>query len=109
MADEIVIEFDRRTHSLDALRAAAYRLIGRATCKIDSAENSFVCRLEPGASYCSGGRVDHEMLRANFLELVTDETLRESISSKTEGVRNLILSLAFGSLAAETKDQATDR
>jgi hypothetical protein len=47
MADEIVVEFHRRTHSLDAVRAAAYRLIGRATCKIDATDDSFICHLEP--------------------------------------------------------------
>jgi hypothetical protein len=47
MPDEIVIEFDTRTQSLDALHAAAYRLIGVATCKIDANEASFICHLSP--------------------------------------------------------------
>jgi hypothetical protein len=34
-----------------------------------------------------------------FLELVTDENLRETMARKSEPLRNLILSLAFGSLA----------
>jgi hypothetical protein len=47
--------------------------------------------------------LDSETLRARFLDLVADENLRESIAARTEPVRNLILSLAFGSLAAEEK------
>ena len=109
MTDEIVVEFDGRTHSLNAVRAAAYRLIGRATCKIDATDHSFVCRLEPAVSPRNGVRDDHMALRASFLDLVSDETLRESVSIKTEAVRNLILSLAFGSLVAENKDQAADQ
>ena len=46
---------------------------------------------------------DLEALRVHFLDLVTDENLRERIAAQTEGVRNVILSLAFGSLANSTK------
>ncbi len=36
--------------------------------------------------------------------LVADENLRARVAEKTEGVRNVILALAFGSLAASQKD-----
>ena len=108
MADEVVVELDRRVHSLDAVRAAAYRLIGRAACKIDATDDMLICRLAPVGDR-NGSPLDNETLRANFLELITDEILRESVSAKTEGVRNLILSLAFGSLATESKDQILDQ
>jgi hypothetical protein len=51
------------------------------------------------------GQLDPESLRRRFLELVTDENVRENLSAKTEPVRNLILSLAFGSLAASASQE----
>jgi His-Xaa-Ser system protein HxsD len=104
MPDEIVIEFDIRTQSLDALHAAAYRLIGVATCKIDANEASFICHLSPRPTSRSA-ITDSASLKESFLDVVADENLRERVSVKTEPIRNLILSLAFGSLAAEPKDK----
>jgi hypothetical protein len=43
-------------------------------------------------------------LKERFLNLVADENLRTRVAEKTEGVRNVILALAFGSLAATQKD-----
>jgi hypothetical protein len=39
-------------------------------------------------------------LRCHFLDLVTDENLREKIASETAKTRDVILALAFGALAA---------
>jgi len=39
-----------------------------------------------------------------YLNLVADENLRTRVAEKTEGVRSVILALAFGSLAATQKD-----
>jgi hypothetical protein len=36
--------------------------------------------------------------------LLADENLRTRVAEKTEGVRNVILALAFGSLAANQND-----
>ena len=95
---EVIVDFDASTHSLDALNAAAYRLIGTATCQIDLSGDRYVCRLTPS------GQLDVDSLRSRYLELVTDENVRENLRAKTEPVRNLILSLAFGSLAAQSQD-----
>ena len=38
---------------------------------------------------------------AQVLNLVTDENLRARVAERTDGVRNVILALAFGSLAAQ--------
>ena len=105
MPDEIVIEFDTRTQSLDALHAAAYRLIGVATCKIAANEASFICHLSPRPASRSARLTDSASLKESFLDVVADENLRERVSIKTEPIRNLILSLAFGALAAESKDE----
>jgi His-Xaa-Ser system protein HxsD len=96
---EVTVDFDAATHSLSALNAAAYRLIGTATCQIDKRGDRFICRLNP-----PGQSDDADSLRSRYLQLVTDENVRESLRAKTEPVRNLILSLAFGSLASQSKD-----
>jgi His-Xaa-Ser system protein HxsD len=90
--------------SLQALQAAAYRLIGSATCKIDQVADRFVCNLTPVKSPSKKNLSNTESLRTHFLDLVTDENLRERIAVQTEGVRNVVLSLAFGSLAKSQND-----
>lgn len=96
---DVVVEFSAAVQSLGALQAAAYRLIGTATCEIDQAADHFVCRLTLVSNPNKKAFQGSEGLRAHFLDLVTDENLRERIAARTDGVRNVILSLAFGSLA----------
>lgn len=43
-------------------------------------------------------------LRERFLNLVADQNLRIRVAKKTDGVRNVILALAFGALAAHQND-----
>jgi len=97
----IELAFDETTHSIDVLNAAAYRLLGAATCQISKSGSAFVCHLAQ-----TNTTVDDEALRARFLDLVTDESVRENLAQKTEPVRNLILSLAFGSLANSPDDKS---
>ena len=60
-----------------------------------------MCRLTPKKALA--GEAD-EALRARFLDLVTDENLREKVAAETAGVRDVILALAFGALARERED-----
>jgi His-Xaa-Ser system protein HxsD len=104
-ATGVAVEFGTATQSLAALQGAAYRLIGTATCQIDKVADRFVCRLTPVSKPNKSGLQDSAALRAVFLDLVTDENLRERIAERTDGVRNVILALAFGSLAnSQTHD-----
>jgi His-Xaa-Ser system protein HxsD len=96
---DIVVEFSAAVRSLGALQAAAYRLVGTATCEIDKVAEHFVCRLTQVSNPNKKTSFHSEALKAHFLDLVTDENLRERIATRTDGVRNVILSLAFGSLA----------
>ncbi len=103
-AASATVDFSVAAQSLNALKAAAYRLIGVATCQLDRVGDRWVCQLtaisEPGKKTLT----DPESLRTRFLDLVTDENLREQITARTQAERNVILSLAFGSLGKQPAD-----
>jgi His-Xaa-Ser system protein HxsD len=101
---DIIVEFGS-SQSIGALREAAYRLIGEASCLIDTVDARHVCRLTPKKALA--GDVDQEAIRARFLDLVTDENLREKVAAETVGVRDVILALAFGALAREREDSGS--
>jgi His-Xaa-Ser system protein HxsD len=100
----IVVDFDSSVQSPGALDAAAYRLIGTATCQIDRVGDRYVCRLARSTSLQKRDALSDDDLRERFLNLVVDENLRNRVAEKTEGVRNVILALAFGSLASDQKN-----
>lgn len=101
----IDVGFDEGIQALSALESAAYRLIGTATCEIEKVGNRIVCHLALSNGQANGGAVtDADALRVRFLDIVTDENLRARVSARTDGVRNVILALAFGSLAASQGD-----
>lgn len=102
MVDAVTVEFDAAVQSLDALNAAAYRLLDAASCKIEKNGGKFICLLTPKNPSVESG----EPIRLRFLDCVTDENVRERLANKTEPVRNLILSLAFGALASKQDDKA---
>jgi His-Xaa-Ser system protein HxsD len=99
------VEFDASIQSLDALEAAAYRLIGTATCQIRQTDGRFICDLAMQSGKSANERLPDspDALKSHFLYLVTDENLRARLAKKTEGMRNVILALAFGSLAGSDK------
>jgi His-Xaa-Ser system protein HxsD len=98
---EILIKFDRSTQGISALREAAYRIVREASCQIDAAGVGYLCRLTPKPGL---GPTGGEGLRARFLDLVTDENLREQVAAQTSGVRDVILALAFGALVTVQQD-----
>ncbi len=100
----VVVDFDASVQSLAALDAAVYRLIGTATCRIERVGQRYVCTLAPAANPQKGPALGAEDLQERFLNLIADENLRIRVAEKTSGVRNVILALAFGSLAATQKD-----
>ena len=95
------VEFDASIQSLGALEAAAYRLIGTATRQIRRAGDRFICDLAVQRGKSANERLPDspDALKSHFLYIVTDENLRARLAEKTEGMRNVILALAFGSLA----------
>jgi His-Xaa-Ser system protein HxsD len=97
---EVAVDFDSSIQSLSALDAAAYRLIGIATCQVTRTGDRYVCRLVSSANPPKGAALSSGELQERFLNLVTDENLRARVAQRTDGVRNVILALAFGALAA---------
>ncbi len=93
---DVIVDFSATVQSLDALKEAAYRVIGQAACHIDESNGRYICRLSPSQSQLQG-----DGLRSHFLNLVTDENLREKVNDETRGLRDVIIALAFGSLAEE--------
>lgn len=100
VVDEILMEFSTQTQSLGALREAAYRMIGVASCQIDSTQEAYKCRLMP----CKGVQLGKLEIQSRFIDFITDENLREKISTETARTRDLIMALAFGALAVEADD-----
>ena len=93
---DILVEFGP-SQSIGALQEAAYRLIGEASCAIETIDGRHICRLIPKERATS----DPTDVRARFLDLVTDQNMREKVSTETAGIRNVIVALAFGALARE--------
>lgn len=98
---ELTVEFDRSTHTLGALREAAYRLIGSGSCRIESEGERFVCHLEVTHNPKTRRAATPGELREQFLNLVTDENLREKVAAETNHIRDLVLALAFGAWAQQ--------
>ncbi|MBR1335341.1 hypothetical protein U7859_02155 [Bradyrhizobium ottawaense] len=96
---EVAVDFDSSIQSLSALDAAAYRLIGSATCQVERAGDRYICRLVSSGNPQKGAALSSDELKERFLYLVADENLRIRVAEKTDGVRNVILALAFGALA----------
>jgi His-Xaa-Ser system protein HxsD len=66
---------------------------------IDDADEFYKCTLKPKP----GAKMDLAELHTRFCDYVTDENLRAQISSETEGLRNVIIALAFGALSTQQK------
>ena len=103
---EILVDFDRTTQGVGALQEAAYRLIDVASCIVETAGDRFVCRLLPKEGMATV-TLGERGVRLRFIDLVTDENLREKVSAETAGIRNVIVALAFGALAEQGSDTPT--
>lgn len=99
--DEVVVRFDCATQSIGALREAAYHMIPKASCVIELVPGAYVCRLL-AKEIKPTQPLDDQALRQHFLDLVTDENLREKVGAETSAIRDVILALAFGALASSS-------
>jgi His-Xaa-Ser system protein HxsD len=95
-SSDIVVDFSPSVQSLGALQEAAYRLSAYAACRIDESGGRYVCQISPSQPHLQG-----DELRRHFLNLITDENLREKVNRESSRLRDVIVALAFGSLAEE--------
>ena len=85
------LRVDPKVYSLEVCKKASYALMGHLSCEIR------VSPAEITIYVVSSGEqgYDVKQLHALLLDELLDYSLRETISSKTEAVRNIILSNAF--------------
>jgi len=93
--DGIVVDFAEGIYAPDAFKRAAYALMARATVHIEPKDGLIRCVLKPAAGQ------DPVTLEADFRREVLDQDLRISTERDTEGVRNLILGLAFSRVGGD--------
>jgi hypothetical protein len=99
---EVVITFSDAVQSLEPLQEAAYRILKEASCQISYENGELVCRLiSRGENEGFGAGIE-----SRFLDLVTDENLRAKVFRETEKTHDLIMALAFGSLATNQSTSA---
>src|SRR5690606_10031073 len=102
MSTVVTVEYQVAWQGIEALRAAAYRMIGTAHCSIEQVGDKWVCTISPAERpRARNGPEATSDLQGQFRDFVTDENLRQQIEAKTEGIRNVVLALAFGSLAKD--------
>lgn len=94
-----VLSFAREAQQEAPLRAAAYRMAGSASCEVDLMDGRWTCNLTTIGSET----VTPELLKQRFLTVLNDENLREQIEQRTAPMRDIIVALAFGSLALSGK------
>lgn len=85
------LALDKSVYSLESVQKAAYRFIDRLSILISEGDERIVCAIDPLATLSK----PYEEVLASFKQELLDQQLRHQIKVETEGVRNLILSLAF--------------
>lgn len=83
---------DARVYSVDAVKKAAYRLLGKFSPRISTDPSGILCELSfpPDAS-----DVDKTEAASEFWKELLDQDLRERVGQETATARNAILAVAF--------------
>jgi His-Xaa-Ser system protein HxsD len=93
---DIVVVFDASSHAADAIQRAAYKYCAHFSMELQRDGENLRCLLQFLSDDADPGLV------ADFRTEVLDQVLRQRIRNETEGVRNLILALAFSNVTNET-------
>lgn len=96
MLDEhgaVSVFFDSSIYSLTAVKKAAYKFAKICSVHLQPSENGITATLNTIDTSLSD--TDKVTIAGALCNEAIDQDLRESISAKTEGVRNLILAQAF--------------
>lgn len=88
--EAVVVELEDCMFAAEALKRAAYVMMGRATINFEKVGQKFRCRLTALAP-----SDDLEGLTRDFHREVLDQDLRLTIQAETEPLRSAILGLAF--------------
>ena len=86
-----MLDIDEEVYSLNVCKKACYVLMRLLSCEIKKT-GSHIRILATSGDECS---YSAEEAKALLLDELLDYSLRETISNKTEDVRNVILSNAF--------------
>lgn len=100
-SESVVLVFDERLFSIEAVQKAAYRFIHLYVLDMNLDAGKIVCTLTPSQEHSLEG---NEHYISEFKKEVLDQHLRIKIKTETEDVRNLVLGIAFtnsGLLASE--------
>lgn len=98
---DVVLVFDERLFSIEAVQKAAYRFIHLFAMDMSLDNGNIICTLNPSQEHSPDG-LEHYI--SEFKKEVLDQHLRIKIKGETEDVRNLILGIAFsnsGLIASE--------
>lgn len=83
--------FDASAYSADSIQRAAYRFSDRLAIDLSQSGGEFLCTVLISDEFSSSA----DEIAIEFRNEVLDQVLRERIRGETEGVRNVILALAF--------------
>lgn len=86
------IRFAAGIYDLEAIKRAAYAISDRARVDISTMPDHILCTLH--ALRSMNGQ-ELQAIENDFAVEVLDQDLRRKIATETEGIRNLILSVAF--------------
>ena len=93
MLECVLLKFDVRLYSFDAIQKAAYRSMNYLTADISLTDSSEIaCNVYPNQS------INEEQFKfglEEFKKHVIDYQLRSTIKKESEPLRNLILGVAF--------------
>jgi His-Xaa-Ser system protein HxsD len=95
------LNFDGAAYSSDAIQRAAYRFSDRLSLDLTRANGNFVCTLRLKDEIADQA----DEVLSDFRTEVLDQVLRERIRTETEGIRNLILSVAFSHTGLAPADE----
>ena len=92
MIEPVLLTFDERVYSLEAIQKAAYRSMNVLVMDISIHDGNICCTIQ-AVSDIDLNNFNHGL--QEFKKEVLDQQLRLKLKTETEAVRNLILGIAF--------------
>ena len=92
MSDTLLLTYDERYYSVEAIQKAAYRALNSLSVDISINDGQLTCTLNPNIGLSD---VAFPYAVQEFKKDVLDQHLRLKLKAETEPIRNLILGIAF--------------